>query len=169
MQLAKATFEILSQLINLLEQMRDEEYVQPLEVISQNTIGKHVRHIVEFYEEMLKGIDTGTINYDARSRNLELETDKKLVIYTLNNINSKLFTSFLDKSLKLACAFDLNEEIQLIDTTLKREIAYNIEHTIHHFAIIKIAINTNFEDISLPDNFGVAYSTIKHQQVICAQ
>jgi len=169
MQLAKATFEILNQLINLLEELRDEEYVQPLDIISQNTIGKHVRHIVEFYEEMIKGLESGTINYDARNRNLKLETDKNLVIVTLNTINTKIFAALYDRPLKLVCVFDPNEEAQLINTTRNREVAYNIEHTIHHFAIIKIAITTHFGDITLPENFGVAHSTIKHQQAVCAR
>jgi hypothetical protein len=169
MVLAGASFEILGQLINLLEQMNDEEYCQPLDVISKNTIGKHVRHIVEFYEEMLKGYEAGLIDYDARLRNTRLETERTFVISSLNSINNKLFTIKSDSPLKLALSVGLTDEKYAIDTTIYREIAYNIEHTIHHFAIIKIAIDTAFDGISLPENFGIAYSTIKHQQTVCAQ
>jgi len=51
-----------------------------------------------------------------------------------------------------------------------RELQYNIEHAIHHMAIIKIAIGACFTEVELPANFGVAYSTVRYQkQLACAQ
>jgi hypothetical protein len=44
---------------------------------------------------------------------------------------------------------------------------YNLEHTIHHMALIRIGIS-EVSDIRLSENYGVASSTIKHLQS-CAQ
>ncbi|MEM9648432.1 MAG: hypothetical protein AAF969_08120, partial [Bacteroidota bacterium] len=48
-----------------------------------------------------------------------------------------------------------------------REVMYNLEHTIHHHALIKVGIQF-FTDIPLPESFGVAPSTLQHRQA-CAQ
>ncbi|MBK7681685.1 MAG: hypothetical protein IPJ26_04015 [Bacteroidetes bacterium] len=51
-----------------------------------------------------------------------------------------------------------------VNSTYKRELAYNIEHAIHHMAIIKIAIENAYSDIVLDKAFGVAPSTIRFQR-----
>ena len=51
-----------------------------------------------------------------------------------------------------------------IKSSLERELAYNIEHAIHHMAIIKIAVQTVFPKVKLADNFGVAFSTVRYQK-----
>ena len=40
------------------------------------TIGAHSRHIIEFYEQFLNNYQLREINYDARERDLNLETNK---------------------------------------------------------------------------------------------
>lgn len=52
----------------------------------------------------------------------------------------------------------------LIPTSLERELMYNIEHTIHHLALIKVGLKLVYPDLDLPNHFGVAPSTIKFQQ-----
>jgi hypothetical protein len=46
MTLVKTSFEILGQLKALLQQLNEQEYQQPLNVLSGNSIGKHVRHVL---------------------------------------------------------------------------------------------------------------------------
>ena len=54
-----------------------------------------------------------------------------------------------------------------IATNYHREIAYNLEHTIHHMALIRVGL-TEVAKIELPENFGVASSTVKFRNQ-CAQ
>ncbi len=44
-----------------------------------------------------------------------------------------------------------------------REMVYLVEHSIHHYALIRIGLQENFSDIFIPKNFGVAYSTVKYR------
>ena len=50
--------------------------------------------------------------------------------------------------------------INLVTTTFYREIVYNAEHTLHHLALIKVALREMELDI-VGDDFGMAYSTLK--------
>jgi hypothetical protein len=49
-----------------------------------------------------------------------------------------------------------------MESSIYREITYNIEHTVHHLAIIGIAIPIHFSYINLSANFGYADSTIQY-------
>ena len=49
-----------------------------------------------------------------------------------------------------------------MESSVYREITYNIEHTVHHLAIISIAIPIHFDYINLSANFGYADSTIQY-------
>jgi len=51
---------------------------------------------------------------------------------------------------------------------LHRELQYNIEHAVHHLAIIKIGVKTLEDSFKLDDNFGIAASTIRNKNA-CAQ
>jgi len=55
-----------------------------------------------------------------------------------------------------------------VDTTFNRELLYAIEHTVHHMAIIKIGMLLNYPNVTVPENFGVAESTIQYK-TSCAQ
>jgi hypothetical protein len=54
-----------------------------------------------------------------------------------------------------------------VSTNYYREVIYNLEHTIHHMALIRVGIN-ELGNIDLPKDFGVAPSTIKYKQ-LCVQ
>ena len=58
-------------------------------------------------------------------------------------------------------------EIVTIPSNYYRELAYNLEHTIHHMALIRVGI-TEVSGIQLSDDFGVASSTVKYRKQ-CAQ
>lgn len=169
MLLAKATFDILSQIQLLLEQLDESEYAKALPLMHGNSIGKHTRHVVEFYICLLQGLEAEIVDYDARKRDLLLETNLPYVKSTLENICSTIVNTTNDKLLQLRICPNLDGESILVNSSYFRELGYNIEHVIHHMALIKIAVEQYFTDVLLPENFGVAYSTIKYQQEICAQ
>ncbi len=72
MKLQKACIEILEQLINLVQDLTQTEYCESLIILNGNTVGKHIRHVIEFYELLMNGYHTGKLNYDQRRHNEQL-------------------------------------------------------------------------------------------------
>lgn len=151
--------ETLGQLNSVIGQMKNEAYAQNLPILSYNSVGKHTRHILEFYECLLNA-QKGVVDYDARQRNILLETDVLAAQKSIENILGKLPLNDLKTPILLQSHF---HETVLTPSSWEREVVYNIEHTIHHLAIIKIALQEVFPYIELPEHFGIAYSTLQYQ------
>jgi hypothetical protein len=148
--------------------LNNEQYSEKIDILSNSSIGQHIRHIIEFYTCLMEGYATGQINYDLRQRNLLIETLPDYAFSTIESIQANLNLSDFDKDMEVIHA--IADEEHVIRTTFARELYYMAEHTIHHFALIKIGISTTFPEIALPENFGIADSTVKHKQaqVSCA-
>jgi len=57
----------------------------------------------------------------------------------------------------------VNDNFIKIDTTSTRELVYNIEHAVHHMAIMKIGVREIASYIKLDPDFGIAASTIRYK------
>lgn len=156
---------LFAQLCDALKQLDDNMYAKKLPVILNASIGEHVRHIVEHFDELNKGYEQGIINYGKRKRDFMIETKSKVAVDAMQNIISGLHK--LDKTLLLCVEGHSPENTQVVTTTYARELYYNQEHAVHHMALIRVAIS-NITAIALPDSFGVAASTIIHRKA-CAQ
>ena len=166
MQLQQAVNNIFVQLADSLNQLSQEEYSQPCKTLFNNTIGQHVRHIIELFQCLEKGYESGVVNYEKRKRDTAIESDKELASRLLLEVHGGL--SKENKVLTLEASYDDHTtEPILFDTNYNREIAYNLEHTIHHMALIRVGIN-EISSIELPEDFGVASSTVKYRKQ-CAQ
>ena len=54
----------LEELIVLLDQLKDEDYVKACEALSNATMVQYVRHILEMFKCLEEGYDLGVVNYD---------------------------------------------------------------------------------------------------------
>lgn len=160
------TEALFQQIGDLLHQMTMQQYCKGLPALYGSSVGQHIRHVIEFFEEMEKGYETGVINYDNRQRNLLLESDKDAAMNSLQYIASSLDKK--DRPLQLAISYSLDEsQTSFVNTNYYREWASNIEHTVHHMALIKAGVQA-FDIIQLPASFGIAVST-QRSQLVCAQ
>lgn len=167
MQLQQAVNNVFVQLSATLEQLTQEQFVQPSKTLFNATIGQHVRHIIELFQCLEQGYEQGLVNYEKRKRDLRIETEKDFAASLLTGVYNGLNKE--NKSLKLEACYDEHEvDTITIDTNFYREVAYNLEHTIHHMALIRVGV-TEVSTIELPEEFGVASSTIKYRQQQCAQ
>lgn len=161
--LAEEARDVLLQLVDCINQLNFDEYTKKNNLLSNGTIGDHTRHIIELFEQLLSGYDTENINYDTRKRDIRIQENIDFATESIANIITRLDRN--DKQLILTTLY-FNQEMN-IDTTYYRELMYNIEHCIHHQAIIKIAL-LYFGKTEIIENFGMAKSTIEYKKQ-CAQ
>jgi hypothetical protein len=158
--------QVFIQLSQTLNELSTDEYIRPSKVLLNATIGQHVRHIIELFQCLEKGYDTGIVNYEKRKRDYQIETDKDLAASLLKEIYNNIDRSNKEIFLEAEDYCDPIETVS-IPSNYYRELAYNLEHTIHHMALIRVGIN-EVSVVRLPEEFGVAYSTVKYRQQ-CAQ
>lgn len=154
----------LEQLNVFLNQMDEKDYVQKLPILFDSSIGMHVRHVIEFYQCLVKGVLNGEMDYDARERSLLQETNIAYAIACIENVLIDLTMIHSNKDILLFTEQNQTEHKLSIQSNVARELSYVIEHTIHHLAIIKMSCMMAFPQIQFDKDFGVAYSTIKYRE-----
>lgn len=162
MDLRNASIVVLDQLLFVLDQMKKEDYSRIIPSLTAS-VGRHVRHILEFYICLFEGLRSGTVNYDKRNRDSRIEIDKKFAINLIREIKEKINIIEGNAEITLSIRYgEISDSSIDIETNFQRELAYNIEHTIHHLAIVKSAFKETYDYVSLPDDFGIASSTIRY-------
>lgn len=156
--------EALNSLADALQQLPEQNlFTNPCEALSNATIGQHTRHIIELYQCLIEGYPAGKINYDDRKRNPLYENDIPAAIKVIREIQENLEQP--DKDVNIFCG--TNDNSVCIESNYYREVLYNLEHCIHHQALIKVAL-LSIKNINIADGFGVAPSTLQYRQE-CAQ
>ena len=166
MQLQHAVRKVLHQLTFSVSQLTQEQFVMPSSRLHQGTIGQHIRHIIEFYQCLEYGYASGLVDYENRPRDHQIETNKDHACGLLLELASGLGKE--NKELRLLVSYGLQQDDPLkLSTNYYREIAYNLEHTIHHMALVRVGIE-EVSGLNLSEDFGVASSTLKYRSQ-CAQ
>lgn len=155
----KTTINTLEQFKFVLSQISTSDYETPCSVLSNSTIGQHTRHVIELFQCLLHGYDTASVNYDKRERNKRIEQERDFAILKIEEIVNAIEKE--DKPIAVEQCFA--EKDLIIKSNYYREVVYNLEHTIHHKALIKIGIK-HLCELELPESFGVAPSTIEYKK-----
>lgn len=165
MNIPSACTQILSQLNVVLREISDTDYKKPSPALSHSTIGQHLRHTLEFFVCLEQGYSSGVVNYDKRAHDKVMETDKTVAHAYIDRISTFVNVVRSDKALKLEVGYDPHANTFItIDTNVTRELVYNIEHAVHHMALMKIGIREVAPYVELPADFGVASSTVRWKE-----
>ncbi len=160
----------LVEINELLKGLSQDQYNRKLEILTNASIGQHIRHILEFYQCLFSSEQSKEVNYDSRQRDLKLETD----VYNASEMTEKIINALQDIKSDFLVTFiadystEENKQPDRIQSSFYRELAYNLEHSIHHQALIKVAITEMQLTSLVKETFGYAPSTIRHIK-ICAQ
>ncbi|WP_435624890.1 DinB family protein [Flagellimonas sp.] len=158
-----SSLNTLEQFKHILHQLPEGCYNSPCVTLSNSTIGQHTRHVIELYLCLIHGYEKADVSYDRRERNPRIENEVPFAIEQLEFIQEKLEKPNRD----LKVTYELAGEENTLDSNYYREVMYNLEHAIHHHALIKVGIQ-HFTQLDLPESFGVAPSTMEYRKA-CAQ
>lgn len=167
MQLVRACTSILDQLEDMVRQISAEDFSRPSSALSNSTVGQHLRHTIEFFLCLENGFREGLINYDKRAHDKLIESDKFIALNSIRKIREFVATTESDATLRLDVGYDRHtDDCVTIQTNYFRELTYNIEHAVHHMALIKIGIREVAGYVKLPSDFGIAVSTLRHTDTV---
>jgi uncharacterized damage-inducible protein DinB len=162
---AGATFGALSRLLGemafAIAQMTRAEFIGSAVDGVSGSIGGHVRHCLDHVRAFERGLETGIVDYDTRRRQTPVEHDRELAVLSLTAAASRLerHTDLaLGHAVVVRSIFSRGGPIVECRSSVSRELAFVISHTIHHGAQIALLAD-RLGATRLPRHFGVAPST----------
>jgi len=149
----------------LLEEVPGEAYTACPPTIAPHRVGAHLRHILEFYECFLDGLDGSHIDYDARRRDLTIETNRGAALGKIDFIIHRLRTEHVLLAdnviwVRMENAHTANVSQSFMISSTGRELQTLSSHTIHHFALIAMTMRVLGHKVDR--DFGMAPSTLRY-------
>jgi uncharacterized damage-inducible protein DinB len=155
---------VLDQLDELLDGLTDEQYVATPGGLVTSGIGGHVRHNLDHVEALLRAAETGELDYDRRERGTGIERDRAAARAAIRKLAAQLHDfPWADAPAFLAMRAIVAPDAPAVkmETSIDRELAFVLSHTIHHNALI--ALLAKLQGATLPPDFGYAPSTLAHR------
>jgi len=163
--LIDASVRWLRQALAIIEKVDDGTYRSSPAGFSPHRMGGHLRHVIEFYDCFLNGLDSFHIDYDARVRDLEIETSRAAAVSKINDLINRLHRT--PELRGDGCVWVRLEDAEgqrvpepFLLSTVGRELQVLSSHTIHHFALIGLTLKLH--GVEVPEEFGMAPSTMRH-------
>ena len=127
---------------------------------SSGSVGEHVRHCLDHVRALTAAVTADEFSYDSRLRGTPVETIPAAAIEEINGLDlalDGLTEEALSRSLFLRTLVCRGTNAIPVRTTLGREAAFVIQHTIHHCATMAVLLEGM--RVSVPRHFGYAPST----------
>jgi len=155
----------LRQALQLLEPLDDDTYRNSPSGFAPHRVGGHIRHIVEFYQSFVNGVEWSYLDYDARARDKTIERHCgaamlaiESIIRSLENVN--LIREERKLWVRMEDAVGIPLEDSFMESSISRELQVLSSHTVHHFALI--AMTLRMHGLEVDPDFGMAPSTLRY-------
>ena len=125
------------------------------------SVGEHVRHVLDHVSSLVAGAPSAVLTYDHRMRGTAVETEPHAAVREMARLDAALeqwAEQPLDESVAVAAMLSANGRTITGRSTLARELAFVMSHTIHHQAIVALLLEQ--QGAAVPGGgFGYAPST----------
>src|ERR1051326_8426648 len=155
----------LRQALRLLERLDDKAYSATAPGFAPHRAGAHLRHILEFYQCFLDGLESSHIDYDARRRDQSIEHSRHMAARVIKSIIHALESRAEARQerivwVRIEDADTGRVRDSFMESSLSRELQALSSHTIHHFALIALTLRAH--GVEMDPVFGIAPSTLRH-------
>jgi len=155
---------VLDQVDDVLAVLDQDQYVQNPVGPFNSSVGGHIRHCLDHLEALIGGAPGGFIDYDKRQRGTSIEHNRNAAAREVDRLQDAL-RELEGRPIheELIVCLMLSGEGPAIhwQSTLGREIAFVLSHTIHHGAMIAGMVKQLGAEV--PEGFGLAPSTIAYR------
>jgi hypothetical protein len=143
--------------IAMIEMMSDDEYATARG--GGSSVGAHIRHNLDFVNAVLNGVAVRRIDYNDRTRDTRIETDRDYAVREMAFAVERLdrLTPAILATLVLVRS-EVDEDLWHT-STVSREIEFLHSHTVHHYALVRFLMAESREVLS--PSFGVSPSTLR--------
>jgi len=145
--------------------LTDAQYTAAGTGIYKSSIGMHIRHNLDHFAAFFDGLQTGRVDYESRQRNHLIEESVEFATNLIADYSVRLDSITVEAGAKLLVREEDGaslENSQWLPTSCGRELQFLLGHTVHHHAIIAMMLTE--KALPLPEGFGVAPSTQRHEE-----
>jgi hypothetical protein len=177
----------LRQAYVLVNELDDTTFGTSPSGLVPHRVGSHLRHVLEFYECFLQGLESGRIDYDRRRRDVTVENSRRIaaarisaIICSLQKLAPQrksvaaisaageeatsscgaLERATLNAQCMLAVRMENDEDGVYLQSSIGRELQALSSHTIHHFALIGVTLRLH--GFPIDPEFGMSPSTLRY-------
>jgi hypothetical protein len=153
----------LRQALRLLERLDDSVYSSTAPGFAPHRVGAHLRHILEFYQCFLDGLDGSHIDYDSRQRDESIERSQHMASIAIRSIVHALGTRAEQERIvwvRMEDAEASGVSNCFMESSVSRELQVLSSHTVHHFALIAMTLRA--QGVLIDPDFGMAPSTLRY-------
>ena len=154
-------------LVTLLEQLRDVITLMPVPMYRarpaarvSGSVGEHVRHCLDHISAFAGALAGDGLSYDRRLRGTTVEIDPFAAVNEIERLFVRLDRLPVvapDRQITLSSLVSPDRPPVTIRSTVARELAFVVQHTIHHCALIAVLVE--WQGWQVPHGFGLAPST----------
>ncbi|MBK6931810.1 MAG: hypothetical protein IPH12_13485 [Saprospirales bacterium] len=155
-----ALLTIVQQISQVIAQLAPDDYRNPLAEFEGGSLGQHFRHILEFFQCLENGVQSGVVDYAARNRNPLYENNPLFAAAAFEAFSNALPGFDLTLPVQVRAEFG-SDARPCYDSTVGRELLFVYDHAIHHLAIIRIGLVCHFPHVKADKDLGVSPSTVK--------
>lgn len=162
---------LLHQMRKTIERMDDLDYVAAPPGRTSGGVGGHVRHCLDHVAALVSARRNGVCEYDRRRRGTDIERCRAAAIAQIVELVEALAgfdAAVLDEPLLVETQIDPSGAMILTRSSVCREVAFVVSHTIHHNALVAQMLTAR--GVVLDARFGVAPSTpLQSGTLACAR
>jgi len=161
-----ALMDVLEQERMLLVKLSPEVYTAAGKGPFKSSIGAHIRHNLDHFTSFFAGLSEGRVDYEKRRRDdgIACSTEHALADIERHLLALRAIPSESDTGTLLVReeSDSATDKLRWLESSVGRELQFLLGHTVHHHAIIALLLAQ--QGVDLPEGFGVAPSTQRHER-----